>query len=254
MSKISKINEEIRCCQKCELSKTRNKAVTGEGNLSARIMIVAQAPGEEEDREGNMFIGRSGEIFNSLLNNACVDREELYLTNLIKCFLPNYRRPKRDEIDQCSKYLDREIELISPEIIAPLGYYPARYILKKYHIYVPEDKSKIFNRLRYRDGQKIYPLGHPAAIVYNSSLEEEMRENYKKLKVLSQDCKWYSLCPMKRFYERGKLERKWIEKYCRGDWETCERYKMEERNEAHPDWMLPDGSISERLKNLAEGS
>jgi len=61
-------------------------------------------------------------------------------------------------------------------------------------------------------------------------------------------CKWYSVCPMKRYYEQGKIDGKWIKNYCKGDWSSCERYKMEERGEYHPDWMMPDGSINEDLK------
>jgi len=62
-------------------------------------------------------------------------------------------------------------------------------------------------------------------------------------------CKWFAVCPMKRFYGEGKLERKWVESYCKGDWETCVRYRMEESGQAHPDWMLPDGSVDKKLES-----
>ncbi len=68
-------------------------------------------------------------------------------------------------------------------------------------------------------------------------------------KVLLMDCRWFAVCPMKRFYEEGKLDKKWIDLYCKGDWESCVRYQLEERGELHPDWMLPDGSIDKRLVN-----
>jgi len=74
-----------------------------------------------------------------------------------------------------------------------------------------------------------------------------MEENYKKLKVFVVECKWYSCCPIKYFYEAGKLDRKWIDRYCRGDWENCVRYWKEKRGEYHPDEMLPDGTIDESL-------
>ena len=76
-----------------------------------------------------------------------------------------------------------------------------------------------------------------------------MVNNYRKLKVLLMDCKWFVVCPMKRFYEEGKLDKKWIELYCKGDWESCVRYQMEEKGELHPDWMLSDVSIDEELRN-----
>jgi DNA polymerase len=250
MFTLSDLYEEIRRCRKCPLSETRKNAVPGEGNPEARIALIAQAPGEVEDQTGEMFVGRSGKILDSLLDDAGVERDNFYLTNLIKCFLPGYRRPKRDEIDTCSNYLDREIEIVKPEFLVPLGYYPARYVLKKYDQPVPEDKPEIFNRLWYSKEQKIFPLGHPATLVYDKSLEGEMREDYKKLNILSRDCKWYDVCPMKRFYQDEMLDRKWVERYCRGDWESCKRFKLEESGEPHPDWMLPDGTMSERLKKI----
>ena len=75
-------------------------------------------------------------------------------------------------------------------------------------------------------------------------------KNYRKLKVLSKDCKWYQVCPMKRYYEEGKLDRKWVELYCKGDWRICIRYKMEMNGEWHVDWMLPDGTLEGGLEGI----
>jgi len=86
-------------------------------------------------------------------------------------------------------------------------------------------------------------LSHPAILLYNSEFREDLIKKYRKICILSKDCKWYSSCPMKRFYEEGRLDKKWIELYCKGDWESCIRYQMEERGELHPDWMLPNGSL-----------
>lgn len=245
---IEELNSEIHSCKECELAETRQHSVPGEGNLDPRISLVAQAPGEAEDEEGRMFVGRSGDILDHLLEAAGINREKLYMTNLVKCFLPGYRRPRRDEIDPCSRYLDREMEIVNPEIVVPLGYYPARYLLKNSGISVPEDKGEIFSRIWYNGGRKIFPLGHPAAIVYDYSLKKKMESDYSKLAVLSRNCKWYRSCPMKRFTDRGLLEKKWTETYCKGDWANCERYKQEKNGTPHPDYMLPDGRISEELK------
>jgi len=70
------------------------------------------------------------------------------------------------------------------------------------------------------------------------------------MKLIQKDCKWYPVCPMKWFYEKGELDKKWIQNYCMGDWGKCIRYQMEEKGESHPDWMLPDGSIDDRLQNF----
>lgn len=118
---IEKFNKEIKKCSRCRLSETRINALCGEGNINAKLMLIAQAPGENEDREGKMFIGSSGKVLDELFKKANIDRKEIYMTNLIKCMLPKYRRPKQDEIEICSKYLDKEIALINPKTLVPLG-------------------------------------------------------------------------------------------------------------------------------------
>ena len=249
---IEDLNEKIRKCKKCRLWKTRTHVLRGEGNINAELMLVAQARGENEDQESRMFIGPSGKVLDELLRESDINRKEIYMTNLIKCMLPQYRKPKQDEIKACSQYLDKEIKLIDPAIISALGYYATRYIFEKYGIPMPESKPefpKICGKLFLYGGKKIFPLPHPAALLYNDSLREEMINNYRKLKVLLIDCKWFPVCPMKKFYEEGKLDKKWIDLYCKGDWESCVRYQMEERGKLHPDWMLPDGNVDKELRN-----
>jgi len=246
---IEDLNEKIRKCKKCRLSETRINALCGEGNLNARLMLIAQAPGENENRDARMFVGPSGKVLNELLKEASIKRGKIYMTNLIKCMLPKYRKPKQDEIEICSGYLDREIELINPEVLVPLGYYATRYIFEKYELYFPPkpEFQEVLGRLSWTGDRKVFPLQHPATLLYKISLREVIIRNYCKLRVLSADCKWYPVCPMKRFYEEGRLAKEWVELYCKGDWESCIRYQLEEKGEAHSDWMLPDGSFDEKL-------
>jgi DNA polymerase len=246
---IESLNEEIRSCSKCKLSDTRINVLCGEGDINSKFIMVAQAPGKEEDKIGKMFIGPSGKVLNELLEIIGIDREEIYITNLIKCMLPKYRKPKSREIGICSNYLDKEIEIINPKVVTTLGYYASKYIFEKFNITLPlkTEFQKIYGRVFLAENIKILPLQHPAAILYDSSIKEEMIVNYRKMVVLNSDCKWFFICPMKRFYEEGRLDKKWIELYCKGDWESCIRYKMEERGESHPDWMLPDGTIDKKL-------
>ncbi|HIH98802.1 MAG TPA: uracil-DNA glycosylase [Thermoplasmata archaeon] len=251
MKSLEELNEKIRACFKCRLSETRMNALRGEGNANSKLMLIAQAPGENEDREGRMFIGPSGKKLDGLLKEANVDRSEIYMTNLIKCMLPKYRKPKEDEIQSCSQYLNKEIELVNPDVIVPLGYYSTRYIIKKYNIPLPKSKrefSRLYGRLLWANGRKVYPLRHPTALIFNEGIEKKMVKNYRKLKTLLVDCKWYLACPLKRFYEEGKLDEKWIELYCKGDWESCIRYQLEGKGEPHQDRMLPDGSLDKKLK------
>lgn len=182
IEKIEKLNLEIRNCRRCRLSETRTNAILGEGNIDSKIMIVAQAPGESEDKEGRMFIGPSGKVLDELFGQAGIRRGDIYMTNLIKCKLPKYRKPKRDEIESCSPYLDREIEIIQPDIIVTLGHFASSYILEKYFIEKPQDFKQVYGRAFYtKSGKVILPLRHPAALLYNPELKDVMVEDYRKI-------------------------------------------------------------------------
>jgi uracil-DNA glycosylase family 4 len=183
---IKNLNDEIKTCKKCRLTKTRKNVLCGEGNLYAELMLIAQAPGEKEDKEDKMFIGPSGKVLDGLLRSIRIDRKEIFMTNLIKCMLPKNRKPKSDEIATCSQYLDREIELIHPEILAPLGYYATRYILEKYGI--PSSPKREFRRIYGNvlevDGKTIIPLQHPAAVLHDISIKSTLVTNYRKMQAL----------------------------------------------------------------------
>lgn len=184
IKKFRALNQEIRSCKKCKLWRTRTHALPGEGNVSSKLVMIAQAPGYTEDRREKMFIGPSGKKLDELLEEADIAREDIFMTNLLRCMLPHYRRPHPDEIEACTLYLNREIDLVNPTVIATLGYFPAKYIFEKFGIgdklEFPEVCGKVFSA----EGKKIIPLGHPAALLYNNSIEEKMKENYRKLKRL----------------------------------------------------------------------
>jgi len=183
---IHKLNREIQGCKRCGLHLSRTRAICGEGNLKAKIMLIAQAPGEKEDREGVMFIGPSGQVLEELLSQAGITREEIYMTNLIKCMLPKYRRPKEEEIKACSYYLDREIEIIDPQVLVPLGYYASKYILGKYGFPIPSKKEfpGISGQLLPAKDRKILVLPHPAVLLHNPEFKEYMTKSYMKLSTL----------------------------------------------------------------------
>lgn len=183
--KIDDLNKKIKECTKCRLSTSRINALCGEGDLNSKLMLIAQAPGEKEDREGTMFIGPSGKVLDELLLMSDIDRKEVYMTNLVKCMLPGYRKPKQDEIESCSHYLDKEIALINPEILAPLGYYAVKYIFEKYAIALPpkEEYHKILGNVFLSGDTKIIPLQHPASVLYNHSMKEVLTKSYRTMKV-----------------------------------------------------------------------
>jgi len=244
---LKKVNSEIKKCNQCRLSETRINAICGEGNVDAKFFIIAQAPGKQEDLADKMFVGPTGKVFDEVFKKINLERNEVYMTNLIKCNLPKNRKPKQKEIETCSQYLDKEIKIISPEFLIPLGYYATKYIFRRY---CDEDisSSNPMGKLYFCDGIKIYPVQHPTSIIFNPSNKEIMVNALKKTDVFKNNCKWYPVCPMKRYYEEGKLDRKWIELYCKGDWENCVRYQMEETGQYHPDNMLPNGEICEKLR------
>jgi len=248
---LGELNRLIRNCKNCDLSQTRKHSLAGEGNPDARIMLIAQAPGEREDQEGRMFIGPSGKVLDELLNEGGVRREELYMTNLIKCALPKNRRPKQAEIDACVPFLEEEIAIVAPAVIVSLGYYATRFIFSRYRISTPEPRkefSALYGSLFLAQNKKIFPLPHPASLLYNNTFKPETLAKYRKLRVLLRECKWFPACPMKWFYHKGQLDGYWIEGYCKGDWERCVRYQMEEQGRFHPDNMLPDGTLDDTLQ------
>jgi len=181
------LNYQIMACEGCSLSVTRKHALIGEGNIGASILFVALSPGVKEDSENRMFIGPSGQVFDKLLQAAGIDRKSVFMTNLIKCILPQNRKPTLNEIESCSPFLNDEILIIQPQIIVPLGYYATRSILTKYHVNpsIAEMSFKNINgQLLNLAGMKIFPLTHPSALLYNPSFESGTMEKYKKLKSL----------------------------------------------------------------------
>jgi DNA polymerase len=187
---IDELNTVMKGCTRCRLCRTRKNVLVGEGNLQARLMLIAQAPGENEDREGRMFIGPSGQVLDELLEEAGISRDEIYMTNLIKCKLPQNRKPKQDEIKACSRFLEQEIVLIDSEVIAPLGYYATRYLLSRYKLPIPKIRvefSSCYGRIFRSRNQKIFPLPHPASLLYNQSLKPVIVEQYKRLKAIAEE-------------------------------------------------------------------
>jgi uracil-DNA glycosylase family 4 len=184
ITQFRELNREIRNCRKCKLWLTRKHALPGEGNISSKVVLIAQAPGYTEDKEGRMFVGPSGKKLDELFAEVGVDRREIFMTNILRCVLPHYRRPRQKEIDTCTPYLNREIELINPKIIGTLGYVAARYIFKQYGINeelkFPDVCGKIFSV----KNNNIILLRHPAAPLYDNSVYKKMVKNYGKLRIL----------------------------------------------------------------------
>jgi len=245
---MARLNDRIAACTNCPLAKARTNALCGEGAMDTRIMLVALSPGRREDGCNRMFIGPSGVVLERLLRSAAVGRDEIYMTNLVKCILPRNRRPAMDEIRSCIPFLTEEIAIIGPQIIVPLGYYAIRAVLTIYGAVPPtarRDYARLHGRLILSRGQVIFPVPHPSSLLYRPACEPRTAAYYRQLAVLMRTCPLYARCPVGRRYDRGLLPRRWIDRYCRGLWNTCSRYRLQERGDTVPDWMLPDGTRDE---------
>ncbi len=160
--------------------------VLGEGSAEAKIMFVGEAPGENEAKTGKPFCGRSGKILDTLLADAGLRREEVFITSIVKDRPPKNRDPKPEEIDIYAPFLDRQIEIIKPKIVATLGRFSMEYIMRRYGL---EDKldpiGSLHGKLLQSSSFKLLPLYHPAAAIYNQKLMADLREDIKQLANLS---------------------------------------------------------------------
>jgi len=181
---MRKLEERIRNCRKCPLGELRTNAVPGAGSYDAKVMFVGEAPGYWEDQKGLPFVGRAGKVLDELLDEIGLSREEVYITNIVKCRPPENRDPTEEEIKACSPYLDRQIDIIRPKVIVPLGRHSMRYILTKFG-FEPEPISKIHGKTfetRTLFGKLvIMPMYHPAAALYKPPIREELRKDFVKL-------------------------------------------------------------------------
>lgn len=184
--KLKEIKDQVFNCKKCSLYKTRINPVIGEGNHNANIVFIGEAPGAQEDRKGKPFCGRSGNILDELLKSVGINREDIYIANILKCRPPENRNPKREEIEACTHYLEEQINIINPKVVCTLGNYATAYILERYGLKEKVDGiSKIHGRIFVADGLfssiKIIPLYHPAVATYNSNMIDSLKKDFNLL-------------------------------------------------------------------------
>ena len=172
---LEKIATDVRGCPLCKLARTRKNAVPGEGQISAKIMFIGEAPGRSEDEKGKPFVGAAGRILDNLLKKAGIERSQVFITNIVKCRPPNNRVPEEDELIACRPYLDRQIALIKPKVICILGRTAYSSILGGSSI--TASRGKIIER----SGQKYFSTFHPAAVIYNKSLRSTLEADLKRL-------------------------------------------------------------------------
>jgi len=178
---LEELSQRIEACQDCQLFKGRNRAVPGEGAERAAILFIGEAPGWHEDQQGRPFVGPAGQFLEELLSSVGLKREEVFITNVIKCRPPGNRDPLPKEIEACSKYLQQQIEIIQPKVIVSLG----RYSIARY--FPGESISKIHGTWRKGNGYICFAMYHPAAALHQQSLRRVIQEDFLKLPLALQE-------------------------------------------------------------------
>jgi len=179
---FEKMSKDALLCKKCVLYKKRTAPVIGQGSLKAKIVFVGEAPGAKEDASGIPFCGRSGKFLDELLASAKIDREKVYICNIIKCRPPENRDPSEKEIKACSRFIEKQIELISPNVICPLGRLSMKFIMDKFGFSEEVDViGKIHGKV-FKGKETIIPFYHPAVALYNPNMKDVLKKDFKVLK------------------------------------------------------------------------
>ncbi len=176
--------EEIKRCRKCPLYRTRINPVPGEGSCRAEIMFVGEAPGAREDETGRPFVGAAGRLLTQLLEMIGLRREEVYITNIVKCRPPNNRDPREEEIKACSPYLLRQIALIRPRIIVALGRHSARFLFNQAGlkwVSMTRMHGSVYEAMISGLKVKLIATYHPAAALYYPRLKPLLEEDFRTL-------------------------------------------------------------------------
>ena len=188
---MKEIKDRVMALEKSSLYKYRTEnnyfPVIGEGNHNSKIIFIGEAPGRNEAKTGRPFCGAAGKILDELLDHVGISREEIYITNIVKDRPPENRDPKPEEIEIYGPFLDQQIEIIAPKVIATLGRYSMGYILQKFgalEAFEPISKlhGKVINAESSYGEIKIVPLYHPAVAVYNSHTKDTLKKDFEVLK------------------------------------------------------------------------
>lgn len=169
---------EVRACRRCALAETRRMAVPGEGPLDAEVMLIGEAPGVNEDRQGRPFVGQAGAFLEELLAEAGLGRPEVYICNVLKCRPPGNRDPLPGEIEACGDYLGAQLRLIDPLLVVTLG----RYSMSRF--FPNQAISRIHGRAREVRGRLVVPMYHPAAALHQQRLRGVIVDDFRTLPAL----------------------------------------------------------------------
>jgi DNA polymerase len=174
-AQLESIGARIRNCTRCKLHKERTQAVPGTGPVDADVVFIGEGPGAREDEEGLPFVGRSGRYLDQLLEGIGLDRETVFITNVVKCRPPGNRDPHVAEVEACTPHLDQQLRLIQPRLVVTLG----RFAME--HFFSDRQISEVHGQPRRIDGRIHLPLYHPAAALYRGSLREPVEQDFQTI-------------------------------------------------------------------------
>ena len=173
---LDRLRNEAMGCERCELHQARNSVVFGVGSENADLMFVGEAPGADEDRQGEPFVGRAGQLLTRMIQAMKLTREDVYIANVIKCRPPGNRNPKPIEIECCEPFLLRQIELVKPKVICALGGFAVQTLLR-----TNQRISMLRGRFHDYHGTKLMPTYHPAYLLRNPNAKRDVWEDLKKV-------------------------------------------------------------------------
>jgi len=175
---------EVVVCTKCPLWKNRRNAVPGVGNPESQIIFVGEAPGQSEDNKGEPFVGDAGKFLDTLLSGIRLSREDVFITNVVKCRPPRNRGPQPKEIRSCTPYLERQIKIIKPKFIVTLGSHSTAYIFSRGNMSftgITKNRGKFYEANLHGLRTTVFPTFHPAAALYNEEYKRLLSADFKLL-------------------------------------------------------------------------
>lgn len=176
VTSLEEIRKELGDCKRCKLHRTRRTIVFGEGNPKTKLMFIGEGPGYDEDIQGRPFVGKAGQLLTKIIQSINLPREEVYITNIIKCRPPQNRNPEPDEIQNCHPFLVKQIHAIQPKIICALGAFAAQTLLKT-DVKITSLRGRSYDL----SGIKVFPTYHPAYLLRNPERKKEVWEDMKQI-------------------------------------------------------------------------
>ena len=190
---LQEVHAQIRRCRGCSLGRTRKQAVPGEGAADAEIIFVGEAPGGDEDQQGRPFVGAAGRLLTQLLNSIGLDRDTVFITNVLKCRPPGNRDPLPEEIEACHEHLLAQIALITPKLICTLGRFAAQTLIDS-----GLSISREHGKERRISGILYVPLYHPAAALHQARLIDDLEADMRRLRsILDREAEPHTSKPVK---------------------------------------------------------